>query len=333
MELTSRDKAAVLMIALGKEYSAKIYKHLNDEEIEQLTLSITGLSGVDTEMTEEVLDEFHDICVAQKYITEGGIDYARDVLVKAMGEEKADALLSRLSASLQVKPFDFVRRADSAQVLSFIQNEHPQTIALILSYLAPEQAASVLSSLNPEVQARVVERIATMTMVSPDYIREAERILEHKLSSVDLAENMSVGGVDTIVEILNSVDRSTEKGIMDSIEQDDPELAEEIRKKMFVFEDIVKLANLDMQRVIKEVDNDVLTIALKGASDEIAKKIYENISNRLQEMIKENMEYMGPVRVRDVEEAQQKIVGIIRRLEDAGEIQVSRGGADDALIV
>lgn len=332
-ELSSKDKAAVLMIALGKESAAKIYKHLSDEEIEQLTLSITGLGGVDSQLTEDVLQEFHDICIAQNYITEGGIDYARDILVKAMGAERADELITKLSASLQVKPFDFVRRADSTQVLNFIQNEHPQTIALILSYLEPNQAASVLSSLELDVQAKVVQRIATMTMVSPDYIREAERILERKLSSVDLAENMSVGGIHTIVDILNAVDRSTEKGILDIIEGEDPELAEDIHRLMFVFEDIIKLANVDLQRVIKEIDNDVLTIALKGASDEIAKKIYANISRRLQDMIKENMEYMGPVRVRDVEEAQQKIVGVIRKLEDAGEIQVSRGGSDDALIV
>lgn len=332
-DLSSKDKAAVLMIALGQESSAKIYSHLSEDEIQQLTLSITGMTGVDSQTKEEVLEEFRDICIAQNFITEGGIDYARDVLVKAMGEERADALLSKLSASLQVRPFDFIRKADSMQVFNFIQNEHPQTIALILSYLAPAQAASMLSSLEADVQAQVVERIATMSAASPDYIREAERILERKLSSIDLTENMNVGGIPAIVEILNSVDRSTEKGIMDTIESEDPELAEEIHRLMFVFEDIVKLNNVALQRVLKEVDNEVLTVALKGASDEIAKKIYANISKRLQETIRENMEYMGPVRVRDVEEAQQKIVGVIRKLEDAGEIEVSRGGADEAFVI
>ena len=332
-DLSSKDKAAVLMIALGQESSAKIYSHLSEDEIQQLTLSITGMTGVDSQTKEEVLEEFRDICIAQNFITEGGLDYARDVLVKAMGEERADALLSKLSASLQVRPFDFIRKADSMQVFNFIQNEHPQTIALILSYLAPAQAASMLSSLEADVQAQVVERIATMSAASPDYIREAERILERKLSSIDLTENMNVGGIPAIVEILNSVDRSTEKGIMDTIESEDPELAEEIHRLMFVFEDIVKLNNVALQRVLKEVDNEVLTVALKGASDEIAKKIYANISKRLQETIRENMEYMGPVRVRDVEEAQQKIVGVIRKLEDAGEIEVSRGGADEAFVI
>ena len=332
-DLSPKDKAAVLMIALGQESSAKIYKYLSEDEIEQLTLSITGMAGIDTATKEEILEEFRDICVAQNYITEGGIDYARNILVQAMGEEKADELIGKLSASLQVRPFDFVRKADATQILNFIQNEHPQTIALILSYVNPVQAASVLSSLDNEIQAQVVERIATMTVASPDYIKEAERILERKLSSIDQVENMTVGGIPAIVEILNSVDRTTEKNIMDVIESDDPDLAEEIRRLMFVFEDIVKLSNIALQRVLKEVDNDVLTIALKGASDEIAKKIYENISRRLQDMIKENMEYMGPVRVRDVEEAQQKIVNVIRKLEDAGEIEVSRGGGEDALIL
>lgn len=333
LDLSPKDKAAVLMIALGQESSAKIYQYLSDDEIEQLTLSITGMAGVDSQTKEAVLEEFRDICVAQNYITEGGIDYARNILVQAMGEERADQLITKLSASLQVRPFDFVRKADPTQVLNFIQNEHPQTIALILSYVNPVQAASVLSSLDSEIQAQVVERIATMTVTSPDYIKEAERILERKLSSVDQVENMNIGGISAIVDILNSVDRTTEKNIMDIIEGDDPELAEDIRRLMFVFEDIVKLNNIALQRVLKEVDNDVLAIALKGASDDIAKKIYENISKRLQEMIKENMEYMGPVRVRDVEEAQQKIVSVIRRLEDSGEIEVSRGGGEDALIL
>ncbi len=331
--LSSKEKAAILMLTLGKEYSASIYKHLTEEEIEQLTLSITGLGTFDTDTKNAVLSEFYDICVAQRYITEGGIDSAREILVKAVGPEKADELIGRLSASLQVRPFDIIRKADPTQILNFIQHEHPQTIALILSYMQPPKAAAVLSSLPEDIQAKVVQRIATMSVSSPEFIREAERILERKLSSMGQEENTSVGGISVIVEILNSIDRSTEKSILESIEMENPELADEIHRRMFIFEDIAKLSNLALQRVLKEVDNDVLTMALKGASAEISAKINNNISKRLQELIKENMDYMGPVRVRDVEQAQQKIVNIIRKLEDEGEIEVSRGGGDDEFVV
>ncbi len=334
-ELSPREKAAVLMVALGKESSAEIYRHLSEDEIEQLTLSITSLDAFDTELRNSVLEEFYEICLAQNYISEGGIDYAREVLMDAMGAEKADELIRRLSASLQVRPFDFVRRADTTQLGNFIQNEHPQTIALILSYMDPHKAAEMLSRLPEDIQPSVVERIANMNVVSLEYIKEAERILEHKLSSIGQEENASVGGVDTIVEMLNAIDRSTEKYIMEKIEMDDPALADEIRRKMFVFEDIVKLTDQALQRVLREVDNDVLTMALKGTNQEdaIAQKIYANISTRLRDMLIENMEYMGPVRVRDVEEAQQKFVNVIRKLEDDGEIEIARGGEEDAIIV
>lgn len=331
--LSSKDKAAILMIALGKEHSANIYRHLSEEEIEQLTLSITGLGSFDSELKNSVLSEFHEMCVAQKYISEGGVEAARDILVKAYGADHADELIGRLSASLQVRPFDMIRKADPAQVFNFIQNEHPQTIALILSYMQPQKAAAVMSNLPEEIQPQVVQRIATMSTSSPEYIREAERVLERKLSSLGQEENTSVGGISVIVDILNAIDRSTEKGILENIEMENPELANEIRRRMFIFEDIVKLSNLALQRTLKEVDNDVLTMALKGTNEEITTKIYANISKRLQELIRENMEYMGPVRVRDVEQAQQKIVNVIRKLEDEGEIEISRGGADEEFVV
>ncbi len=331
-DIPAKEKAAILMVALGRESSAKIYEHLSEDEVEQLTLGITGLRSFDSEIKDAVLEEFRDICLAQNFIEEGGIDYARDVLVKAMGEDRADALIGKLSASLQVRPFDFVRKADPSQVLNFIRHEHPQTIALVMSYLDPKQAGMVVSSLEPDTQAVVMERIATMTVASPEYIREAERVLERKLSSVDLAENTVVGGIESVVDILNAVDRSTEKAILESIQETDPELVEEIHRRMFVFEDIINLPGLIFQRVIKEVDTDVLTIALKGASEEISKMIYANISKRMAETIKENMDYMGPVRVKDVENAQQTIVNVIRRLEDAGEIEVGRGGSGDEYV-
>ena len=332
-DLVPRQKAAILMVLLGREYSSKVYKCLSQEEIEQLTLAITNLDRIDSELSDRVLEEFHDITLAQKYVTEGGIEYARDVLVAAVGAEQADALLSRLTASLQVRPFDFVRRADSAQVFNFIQNEHPQTIALVLSYLDTPRAALILGSLPRDMQAQVIKRIAKMGIVSPDYIREAERVLERKFGNVGYTANVGVGGLDTIVDILNSVDRGTETFILSSIEQEDPDLAEEIHNKLFVFEDLIKLTDLSLQKVLKEVDNDVLTIALKNASEQINAKIFKNISKRLQETIDENMKFMGPVRVRDVEAAQQKIVNVVRRLEDAGVIDVARGGREDEIIV
>lgn len=331
-DLNSKQKAAILMVVLGKDFSSKIYKHLSDDEIEQLTLSITGLDRIDSELSAAVVDEFYEITIAQKYVTEGGMDYARDVLVAAMGEERADGLLTRLTSSLQVRPFDFVRRADSAQVFNFIQNEHPQTIALVLSYLDTQRAAMLLGSLQQDLQAKVIKRIARMGIVSPDYIREAERVLERKVSSVGFTSNIAVGGIDTIVGILNAVDRSTESYILSAIEQDDPDLAEEIHSKLFVFDDLIKLTDPALQKVLKEVDNDVLTIALKLATDEIKQKVFANISKRVQEAIQENMKFMGPVRVRDVESAQQKIVNVVRRLEETNQIDVSRGGRDDELI-
>jgi flagellar motor switch protein FliG len=328
--LSSKEKAAILMITLGREYSARIYQHLNEDEIEQLTLAITSTRRVDTDLQDEVIEEFLEICLAQKYITEGGIDYAREVLESALGQERAYQLIHRLSSSLQVRPFDFVRKADPAQILNILQNEHPQTIALTLSYLEPPQAASVIASLSAEKQIDVIARIAKMGVTAPDFIQEAERILERKLSSMGMSESMAVGGIDSIVEIINAVDRGTEKFILEQLELADGELADEIRKRLFVFEDIAKMSNQAVQRVLREVDNNDLTVALKGAGEtsDVYKLILANVSKRLAEMIKEDIEMMGPVRVRDVEEAQQKIVNTVRRLEDAGEIVTGRGGDD-----
>ncbi len=329
---SSKEKAAILMITLGKDYAAKLYKFLTDEEIEQLTLSITSVRRVDPEVKTEVIDEFFEICMAQKFISEGGIDYARDILDKAFGENRANDLITRLSSALRVRPFDFIRRADSSQIFNFIQNEHPQTIALILSYLEPKQAGPILSSLPLEKQTNVIARIANMGATAPEYIKEAERVLERKLSSLVSGNQTLVGGIDILVDILNSVDRGTERHLLESLEQTDAELAEEVRNRMFVFEDVTKLGNQAIQRVLKEIDNRDLAIALKGTSKEVANIIYENISKRLQEMIKEDIEFMGPVRVRDVEEAQQKIVNVIRKLDDAGEIIISRKQEDELIV-
>ncbi len=331
-KISTKEKAAVLMITMGKERAAKIYKYLSEEEIEQLTLAITTMRRVEPQTKESVMDEFFQMCIARKYISEGGIEYAREILAKAFGEERTNDLIMKLSSSLRVKPFDFIRKADSTQVLNFIQNEHPQTIALILSYLDPRYSAQILSNLPLDKQTSVIARIANMGSTSPEYIKETERVLEKKLSTMSFGDQTTTGGIDSLVSILNSVDRGTERHLLESLEESDAELVEEIRKRMFVFEDIVKLGNQAIQRVLKEIDNRDLAVALKGSSADVSRVIFDNISSRLQEMIKEDMEFMGPVRVRDVEEAQQKIVNVIRQLDDAGEIIISRGMEDELVV-
>lgn len=322
----------MLLISLGPERSAEIFKHLKEEEIEQLTLEIANIRTVTPEEKEKVMEEFYQICLAQEYIAEGGISYAKEILEKALGTQKALDVINKLTVSLQVRPFEFVRKADPAQLLNFIQKEHPQTIALILAYLKPQQAAVVLAALPQDKQADVARRIAVMDRTSPEIIKEVERILEKNLSSLITEDFTAAGGVQAIVNILNTVDRGTEKYIMETLEIEDTDLAEEIRKRMFVFEDILTLDNRSIQRFLRDVDNNLLAVALKGATEEVQKVIYSNMSKRLAEMIREDIEYMGPVRLKDVEEAQQKIVNIIRKLEDAGEIIISRGGGDEIIV-
>lgn len=328
-EYSGVQKAAILLIALGPEKSASIFKQLKEEEIEELTLAIANTRSVSASVKEEVIEEFYQICLAQQYIAEGGINYARELLEKSFGAEKAMDVIGKLTASLQVRPFEFIRKTDATQLLNFIQDEHPQTIALILSYLSPKQAATIVSAIPPNKQAEVAKRIAQMDRTSPDVVQEVERILERKLASLVNQDYTIIGGVDAIVEILNTVDRGTEKHIMEIMEIDEPELAEEIRKKMFVFEDILILDDRAIQRVLRDVDNNDLAVALKGSNEEVQNVIFKNQSKRLAAMIKEDMEFMGPVRMKDVEEAQQKIVNIIRKLEDSGEIVISRGGGDE----
>ncbi|GFR37733.1 flagellar motor switch protein FliG [Insulibacter thermoxylanivorax] len=332
MPLTGRQKAAILLISLGPEISAEIFKHLREEEIEQLTLEIANVRKVDPEEKEAIMEEFYQICVAQEYITQGGIEYAKDILEKALGPEKAVDILNKLTASLQVRPFDFARKADPSQIFNFIQNENSQTIALVLSYLQPEQASFILSALPQEKQADVAKRIAMMDSTSPEVISQVERVLEQKLSATVTQDYTSAGGIEAIVQILNGVDRGTERTILDSLEIQDPELAEEIKKRMFVFEDIVNLDNRSIQRIIRDVDNSDLQLALKVASEEVREAIFRNMSKRMADTFREEMEYMGPVRLRDVEEAQTRIVATIRRLEEAGEIIIARGGGDDIIV-
>ena len=331
-KLSGRQKAAVLLVSLGPEIASKVFKHLREEEIEQLTLEIANVRKIEFEQKEDILEEFHSIVQAQEYIAQGGIEYAKDVLEKALGSQKAIEVINRLTASLQVRPFDFARKADPNQILNFIQNEHPQTIALVLSYLEATQAAMILSALPQEKQADIARRIALMDRTSPEVINQVERVLENKLSQMSLHDLSAGGGIDAIVQVLNGVDRSTERTILEALELQDPELAEEIKKRMFVFEDIVNLDNRSIQRVIRDVETNDLALALKVSSEEVQEVIFRNMSKRMVETFKQDMEFMGPVRLRDVEEAQQRIVGIIRRLEESGEIVIARGGGDDIIV-
>ncbi|SHI86045.1 flagellar motor switch protein FliG [Pseudobutyrivibrio xylanivorans] len=331
-DMNGVQKAAILLIALGPEKSAQIFKHLKEEEIEELTLEIANTRSISPALKEEVIEEFYQVCLAQQYIAEGGIGYAKELLEKALGDDRAQDVITKLTASLQVRPFEFIRKTEPSQVLNFIQEEHPQTIAMILSYLSAGQASLIIGALPPEKQADVARRIALMDRTSPEVIKEVERVLERKLSSLINQDYTIAGGVDAVVNILNTVDRGTEKRIMESLEIEEPELAEEIRKKMFVFEDILLLDDRAIQRVLRDVDNSDLGVALKGANDEVQSAIFKNLSSRLAAMIKEDMEFMGPVRMKDVEEAQQKIVGIIRKLEDSAEIVISRGGGDELIV-
>ncbi len=331
-DISGVQKAAILLIALGPERSASIFKHLKEDEIEQLTLEIANTKSVSPDVKDAILDEFYEVCLAQKYIAEGGIGYAKELLDKALGEDRARDVIGKLTASLQVRPFEFVRKSDASQLLNFIQDEHPQTIALILAYLPSQQAAAVVSALAPEKQADVARRIAMMDRTSPDVIKQVEKVLEKKLASLVNQDYTIVGGIDSIVSILNTVDRSTEKHIMESLEVEEPELADDIRRKMFVFEDILLLDNRAIQTVLREVDNNELAVALKNANEDVKQIIFDNLSSRLSTMIKEDMEFMGPVKLKDVEDAQQKIVNIIRKLEDSGEIVISRGGGDELVV-
>ncbi len=330
--LTGRQKAAIFLVTLGSEISSEIFKNLKEDEIEQLTFEIARLESIESGDRDQVLMEFQELMMAQDFISTGGIDYARELLEKSLGSQKAVDIINRLTSSLQVRPFDFIRRTDPAHLMNFIQQEHPQTIALILAYLEPNKASVILGSLPHEIQSDVAKRIATMDRTDPAVLREVERVLEKKLSTLSSEDYTSAGGVESIVDILNMVDRSTEKTIIESLEEDDPELAEEIKKRMFVFEDIVLLDDRAIQKVLREVDTAELAKALKAVDSEVQDKIYRNMSKRAATLLKEDMEYMGPIRLKDVEESQQRIVSIIRKLEEQGEIVVARAGEEEMVV-
>jgi flagellar motor switch protein FliG len=331
-EYTGRQKAAIFLVTIGSEISAEIFKYLREDEIETLTFEIARLETIEPDQKDAILQEFQELMMANQFISTGGIDFARELLEKSLGSQKAIDIINRLTSSHQVRPFDFIRRTDPAHLLNFIQQEHPQTIALILAYLEPNKASIILQNLPHEVQSDVARRIATMDRTSPEVLREVERVLEKKLSTLSSEDYSAAGGVESIVEILNLVDRASEKQIIEALEDEDPELAEEIKKRMFVFEDIVMLDDRSIQKVMREVDSQELAKALKSVDTEVQDKIFRNMSKRAASMLKEDMEYMGPVRLKDVEEAQQKIVSIIRHLEDTGEIVIARAGEDELVV-
>ncbi|MFA7502802.1 MAG: flagellar motor switch protein FliG [Anaerovoracaceae bacterium] len=330
--LSPRQKAAQIVISLGTDTASSIYKHLQEDEVEKLTYEITRQQSVPPEVADEVIEEFYDLCVAQKVYLEGGITYAKNVLEKAYGVQQGSALLERVTKTLRTKAFEFIRKADYKSLMNMMMNEHPQTIALILSYARADQASSIIAELPENIKVDVVERIARMDRTSPDVIRQVEAILEKKFESIVSVDLLEIGGVNYIAEIMNKIDRGTEKQIFDELGRKDPKLTEEIRKRMFIFEDITTLDSMSIQRFLREVDTKDMAIALKGANKDVSAIIFENMSQRMGETIKSEIEYLHNVRVRDVEDAQQKVVAIIRRLEEEGEIIITKGGKDDIIV-
>lgn len=332
--MSGKKKAAVFLACMGSEKASRVMGAMSEAEVEELTLSLSSLDRVDADLRAAIIEEFYEIAVANKIVTTGGLDYARSLLEKAFGSDRTVEILTRLQSSLKEVPFEFLKRADPAQIVTFIQDEHPQTISLILAHLSPSTSAIVLSALSNEIQAEVVTRIATMERTPPEVVREVERVLERKMAAVFSQGFTFAGGVKEVAEILNSIDRTAEKSIMAELEERDPELADEIARLMFTFDDIVHVEDSGIQKALREVESKDLALALKGSGEDVAEKIFRNMSERAREMIKEEIEFMGPVRLKNVEEAQQKIVAVIRRLEEAGELIVEgRGGGDDEIVV
>ncbi len=330
--MSAEQKAAILLITLGPDMSSQVMKALKEETVEQLTLQIANMRKITPAEKDLVLEDCYQMSLAEDALVQGGVDYARDLLEKSLGSHKAVEILNRLQGALQTVPFDFIKRADPHQILTFIQNEHPQTIALILAHLSADHAANILRQLPQELQVDVTRRIAIMERATPDVIMEVERVLERKISSVFTQEYAAAGGVRAVAEILNRMDRSTEKVVMEKLEEEQPELADDIKRLMFVFDDILLIDDRAIQMVMRDIDQKDIVLSLKGASDGVKNKILKNMSVRARQMVLEDMEVMGPVRLKNSEEAQQKIVNVIRRLEETGEITVARGGESEVLV-
>ena len=331
VDMTPLQKAALVLSSIGSENASSVFKHFSDDEIERLTLEVAKMDYWPAEEIEAVLNDFYELCLTQKVISEGGVDYAREILEKAFGPQQANVLFEKITKQLKTKAFSFVRKADYKNLLAIVQNEHPQTIALILSYSRPDQASAILSELPKEIRIDVVERIARMDAAAPDVVKSIEETLERKYANLVTMDSMEVGGINYIADVLNNVDRTTEKFIFDELIQKDPRLADEIRQKMFVFEDITLLDSMAIQAFLKEVDPKDLSYAIKGSSAEVAEVIYANMSSRMRESTQTDVEYLSNIRMRDVEEAQQRIVAVIRKLEDEQVLEINKGGGDDLL--
>ncbi len=331
LNLSGSQRAATVIAAMGAENAASVYRFLHEDDVEKLTLEISKLAYIDITTVDEILTEFYELCLTQKVITEGGVVYAKSVLEKAYGENAAQQLMEKVTKSLKVKAFDFMRKADAKNMLAIVQNEHPQTIALILSYVRADQASMVLADLPKEKRVDVVERIAKMDRASPEVVKAIEQTLEKKFSMIITTDMAEVGGVNYIADVLNHVDRATEKHIFDELSIRDPKLVNDIRQKMFVFEDITSLDENSIQRFIRDVDAKDLAVAIKGSSPDVTSILFANMSQRMKESIQTDIEYLHNVRMRDVEEAQQRIVAIIRRLEEEGELIIGKGGKDEII--
>ncbi len=330
--LTDKQKAAAIIISLGAEDASRIYKFLKEDEIEQLTYEISRLQHLSPQTMESTLKDFYELCLTQKVITEGGLEYAKNVLEKAFGTQVATSLLERVTKTLRNKSFDFIRQADYKNLLTIIQNEHPQTIALILSYARADQAAAVIAELPKEKRIDVVERIAKMDRTSPEIVKYVEKELLKKFNSMVSIDYTEIGGINYVADIMNNMDRGNEKYIFDELNKKDAKLSDEIRKKMFIFEDIVTLDSLSIQRFLREVDSKDLVLSIKGSNKDVSDVLFNNMSTKMADTIRSELEYTHNVRLRDVEEAQQRIVSVIRRLEEEGEVIIAKSGKDDIIV-
>jgi flagellar motor switch protein FliG len=330
-EINPSEKAAVLLIALGVATSAAVLKHLPEEEVERLSIELAKLKDVSSDKVQTVIGDFHEMMMARQYVSQGGLDYAKQVLEKAWGMRKADEILKRIEAATEVSAFYLLQTVDDAQLLSFLQDEHPQTAALIIANLKPKQAANIISSLSEELQTEIAYRLATMEKTSPEMVREIENVLREQLGDVLSADMRSTGGAYAVAEILNSASRAAEKNILDHLRERDPELAMEVTNLMFLFEDLVTLSDESIQKIVKEVDSKILAMALKATSDELQVKVFDNMSERAGGMLKDELEFLGAVRVSEVEDAQTQILDVVRRLDEAGEIAIVRGEAEELI--
>jgi flagellar motor switch protein FliG len=325
-------KAAILLLSLGSDEAGEVLRHLRRDEVDAITLEVANLKKVERGLRDEVVGEFVKMVETEGALAEGGLDYARTMLETAFDPGRASEIIHRLTNFLHRRPFEILRRADASQVLSFLLNEHPQTIAVALAHMEPTQASAVMAGLDPSVQGEVARRIATLGKIAPDVVREVEQILERRFSTLAADEVTTLGGINAIVPILNNSDRTTERKILDALEALDPELADEIRNRMFVFENLVQLDDRSIQKVLRHVDSRTLALALKGTSTEVSQKVFANLSQKAAELLKDDISVLGPVRIRDVEQAQREIVNVIRQLEDQGDIVVSRGERDEFVV-